>query len=264
MEKNIFDNIRRTLKDIYLTPFIILVLVLLALNIVGIIDSYYDMNFNRIFGLIPLVTPGILSAVYMLKVLWKKKDNIKEVIRYFNMASFVSGVPLIIMNMIIVIITWMIPRFNSMVEVAGGNNSWLRETLLMQVMTTGLLGLAAQILGAVLVILIIVLPVLSLKNPKMVAEGSNIAEVKGARGIMRTTRFLYVGFAMALLGVIMAMMTEGLTGLSHRVTFIISGIQYGYISLSWIIWIIGLLLLLVGAILVLIALFKVIFRKQLR
>lgn len=66
--------VRQEYKKMYSGGILLIVFIILALSIWGTIDRFFDANGNRVLGAVPLITPALLSAWYLVSILRKKEQ----------------------------------------------------------------------------------------------------------------------------------------------------------------------------------------------
>ncbi|GIN73757.1 hypothetical protein J14TS2_42320 [Bacillus sp. J14TS2] len=249
-------------KKVYLGRNLIIVFFILALSVWGTIDSFFDANGDRLLGAVPLITPALLSAWYLVSILrQKERQDTPNIIRKFFNASATISLPIIVVNVLVLLIAWMIPSLRVAVENYEGDHYWWDGSVNMQIMLTGLIGLLGQALGALFTMLLIVLPVLAIKNPKAVTGGSEIEKIEDKEKSNKITKTIYIGLGIFILGLILIFITDGmdfkLAGL--RLSMIL---EFGYAPMRWIIWLLGKALFIIGIALVAIACISVVSAKK--
>ena len=93
----------------------------------------------------------------------------------------------------------MIPANQAFIEGHEGFHYWWPDSIGVQTMITGLGGFAGQIIGAVVVMLLIILPVLSILKPKILQKGSNLTKIKDEDRRNRITAFIYCSLGVIIL-----------------------------------------------------------------
>lgn len=249
-EIKISSYVRQEYKKMYSGRNLLIVFIILALSIWGTIDSFFDANGNRVLGAVPLITPALLSAWYLVSILREKEQqDTPNIVKKFLNATATISLPIVIVNVLVLLIAWMIPSIRTLVENYEGYHYWWDGSINMQIMLTGLVGLVGQGLGALFAMLVIVLPVLAIKKPEAVAGGSNIERIEDKEKSNKIARNLYIGLSIFMLGLILIFTTDGMDFklASLRLNMIL---EFGYAPMRWIIWLLGKALFIIGIALV--------------
>lgn len=199
----------------------------------------------------------------MIGILWKNNWDMPDIMRRLYNSCGIVALPLVLFNVILLIVTWMVPSLRALVELNEGNHYWWPAGFGGQFAITSIVGLVGQAVGGVFAILIVVFPALAVKKPKAVTEGTNMEKIKDDDKRNLTSIFLYFGLSIYVIGVIIALTAEDLDfpQMLPRLERIIDGLQSSYVDMGRMMWLFGLLLIISGVVLVILAIVKMSIQK---
>lgn len=203
-----FEYYRAEARRAYLTPRVLIVVAAFALACWGTLDSFHDAGGERLLGAMPFAAPALLTGWMTLSVVWMRTFSLQTLMARILFAGFVGAVPLIIANMLFLVGAWMVPANRALIHGARFHYWWV-DSIGMQVMLTGLGGFIGQLGGVLLVALIITLPILSLRNPKVVATGSHLWKVEDGKHRDTLAAYVFCGLGSFMLGLLLALPTKG-------------------------------------------------------
>ncbi|MFD2830006.1 hypothetical protein [Corticicoccus populi] len=242
-------------KKIYNKKHLYFLIPLFILSAVGIVDSFFDGDGRRMVAFLPFLLPGVVSAVNTLSVLWKKDLGPTEAIFNFTFSAFFISLPLIIFNLIILIIFWLLPFSRELLETFD-RHAWWRGSIIIQSLNIVLLGYFVQMLGLLIMMLVIVLPVLSIKNPNTVTLGSNLEFFNNENQRNWRAVCVYFGLSSFIIGFIISMESSPFEIIENAVLAVSHTGMMG--TFEGVRFVIGALFLLTGIVLMLIPIILVI------
>lgn len=193
----------------YLGPRLLIAIAAFALSCWGTLDSYRDADGDRILGAMPLLAPGLLAGWMTLSVVWMRNFSIQTLMARILFAGFVGAVPVIIANTLFLLGTWAVPANRALIH-SVRFHYWWEGSIGIQLVLTGFGGLVGQMCGVLAVALIITLPILSLRNPKVVATGSHLWKVEDSKRRDTLAAYVFCGLGSFILGLILVVPTKGL------------------------------------------------------
>lgn len=225
-------------RDLYATRWALLTGLLFALSCWGTWDSFRDVDGERWWAVVPLAAPAALTIAYLLPALWRPGSSAQALAARFLVTGMAAVVPLVVLNTLFLLVAYAVPA--NRVAILG-NHYWWDGTLVLQVVTTSLGGWLGGMLGALFVFIVVILPVLALRRPRLIAEGSHLERIASGRRRMTAGAFVFVGLAVVVVGLIVMAVTEGLGGVGDLVRRVGLMIESG-IHLEWAVWVLGWLL----------------------
>lgn len=110
----LYENTHQTffkeeLEKIYKTKFLYFMIPLILLSIAGVIDNFYDTAGSRILGALPILISAFLSLCYTASIMWDKDLNFPHIIQRIFFGGFLIALPLIILNLMVILATWLFP-----------------------------------------------------------------------------------------------------------------------------------------------------------
>lgn len=233
---------------LYTGPRIFLPVAAVVLATVGTLDSFTDADGARILGALPQIAPGLLSLVHCLMILRGDMTSGYRTARHFLTSAFLSALPVIVVNVLVLIGAWLVPANRALVG-PDAQNVWWPGTLLTQTMLTGLGGYASQIGGAFVAFILVVLPIIAVWHPRTIAQGGTLEKLADTSLGKAAILSLVFGFALSLIGGLTVSFTRGVD--IESIGFELSSMmrlftQIGEAPTSDIVWAFGFLLLIIG------------------
>lgn len=231
-------------RDLYATRWALLAAVLFALSCWGTWDGFHDAEGERWWAVVPMAAPAVLTIAYLLPAAWRPGATAQDLTARFLVTGFAAVVPLAVLNVLFLIAAWVVPSNRAEVRAAAGHY-WWEGGLGQQIVMTGLGGWVGGMLGALFVFMVVILPVLAIRRPDLVAQGSHLTRIGGRRQRHNAVAFVYVGLAVCMVGLIAMAVTEGVGGADDFIRRVRLMIRSG-IDAEWLAWSVGWLMFVGG------------------
>lgn len=215
---------------------------------IGTLDSFTDAGGTRILGALPFIVPGLLSLLHCLLILRDDAPNGRRVTVHFLTSAFVVALPVVVANALVLIGAWLVPSNQALVG-PDVQNTWWPGTLLAQVTITLFGGVAGQIGGALIAFILVVLPVIAVRHPRVIAQGGVLAKIADSRIGKAAILSLVYGIAAAFIGGLMVTFTLklNLSEIGYHLTLLVSTFAHlGTAPATQVVWAFGFLLVILG------------------
>ncbi|WP_406249224.1 hypothetical protein ACI7YT_04190 [Microbacterium sp. M] len=229
-------------------------LVVLSLAIVagvwGVFATLADASGDDFGGNLAVIAPGLYAGWCMLEMAWKRAPSIGHVLMRMLTACFVApafvAIPIGIVQAIVVAF----PAVRQTIAESGAQNGgfhyWWSEGVVAQLFLVPMAGYVIGMCIPLGVVLIIVMPVLSIRAPKIAAAGSHLERVDGpARP--SATAFVFVGLGATTLGIVLWVFGDGgsILEFPEGVADSVAALSYGDFSME-VLWPLGVVLVAGG------------------
>lgn len=229
----------------------IVLVVATALGVGGVLDTMTDAGGDRRWGDLALVGPGIYAGWCMLEMAWTKLASVGPVLVRMVTACFVAplfvAVPVGLVQAVAVAFPGVRQAIDDATAANGGFHYWWSEGIGAQLGLVPGAGYAIGMCVSLAVILIIVLPVLSLRAPHVAASGSHLEQVAPGRR-NAATAFVYVGLGAVTLGTALWLFGEGgsIVEFPEDLGRFTEALSYGVVPWEDAIWLVGVVLTVPG------------------
>ena len=217
----------------------------------GVFDSMTDAGGDRFAGSLFLAAPGIYAGWCMLEVAWKRLASIASVILRLFAACFVAPALVAIPVAVIQLIAVAFPGVRDAIAEAqaqnGGFHYYWDEGIGTRLF---LMPLGSYVMGmcvALGVALILALPIISIRDPHIAAQGSHIEKVEGGKRIS-TTAFVFVGLGAMTLGILLWGFGDGgsIADFPEDLGRLFDALSYGYVYWRDTVWLLGVAFVVLG------------------
>lgn len=225
-------------------------LVAIAAATWGAFDSMTDAGDDRFWGNLALAGPGIYAGWCMLELALRRSVTIGAVVIRLLSACLVAPALVAIPVGVILAISVIFPGVRDAIADAqarnGGFHYYWSEGIVAQLF---LVPLGGWVIGACIalgVCLIVTMPILSLRAPTVVAAGSHIEQVQGAKRDS-TTALIFCGLGATVLGIALWVFGDGgsIVEFPRDLGRFLSGLSYGF---DWdeATWLFGVVFVILG------------------
>ncbi|MGF6822511.1 hypothetical protein M2317_001415 [Microbacterium sp. ZKA21] len=229
-------------------------LIVLSLAIVagvwGVLVTLADASGDGIGGNLAVIAPGLYAGWCMLEMAWKRAPSIGHVLMRMLTACFVAPVFVAIPIGIVQAIAVAFPAVRQTIAESGAQNGgfhyWWSEGVVAQLFLVPMAGYVIGMCIPLGVVLIIVMPVLSIRAPRIAAAGSHLERVDGRAG-PSATAFVFVGLGATTLGIVLWVFGDGgsILEFPDGVARSLDALSYGDVSLE-VFWPLGVVLVVAG------------------
>ncbi|PKI90310.1 hypothetical protein CW368_11070 [Actinomycetales bacterium SN12] len=230
---------------------LVVLIAAIAAGVWAVFDTLADADGERPWGMLPVAAPAAYAGWCMLEIAWKPLSEIGPVLRRLVTACFVAplfvAVPVGVVQAIAVAFPGVRQTIDDASSANDGFHYWWSEGIGAQL---GLVPVAGYVIGTcapLAVLLIIVMPVLSLRAPRIAAEGSHLEKVEqGRRGA--ATAFVFVGLGSMTLGVGFWTFGDGgsLVEFPEDLGRFLDAVSHGYVPWDDAVWLVGVVLVVLG------------------
>lgn len=217
----------------------------------GVFDSMTDAGGDRFAGNLFIAAPGIYAGWCMLEVAWKRLASIATVILRLFAACFVAPAFVAIPVAVIQLIAVAFPGVRDAIAEAqahnGGFHYYWDEGIATNLFLMPLGSYAIGMCVALGVALILALPIISIRDPHIAAQGSHIEKVEGGKRIS-TTAFVFVGLGATTLGIVLWGFGDGgsIAEFPEDLGRFLSALSYGYAYWDDAVWLLGVVFVVLG------------------
>lgn len=223
----------------------------LLIGTIGILDSFFDVEGERILAYLPLFVPGLFASWYLISIAFMENATTKEFSSRFYFACFAAGIPLIIFQLLIAGILVNIPIFKNLVWDNYYTHAFWQPDIIYQFILVSIIMYFASLFISLFLALLIGLPLIALKNPKILLTGSILTRVEDndlQRKLLGIVFFSLSSFIFGLIANKVTIAFFNAKELPYGFTEIFDSISTGKISTSELFWLIGWLLIALSAI----------------
>lgn len=230
---------------------LIVLILAIGAGVWGVVDTLTDAGGDRPWGTLSIAAPGIYAGWCVLEMAWKRVSGARPVlVRMFTaclVAPLFVAVPLGVIQAIMIAFPWVRRTVADATAANNGFHYWWSEGIGAQL---GLVPGAGYVIGMCVplgAVLIIVLPVLSLRAPRIAAEGSHLEKVEPGRRDA-TTAAVFVGLGVTTLGIGLWAFGDGgsIIEFPEDLGRFVEASSYGYVPWDEAVWLIGVVLVVLG------------------
>lgn len=232
----------------YTGPRIVLPLAAVVIAAIGTLDSFADTDGTRVLGALPFIAPGLVSLVHCLLILRRETPTGRDVTIHFLTSAFVVALPVVIVDLLFLIGAWLVPANQALVG-SDAQNAWWPGSVGTQSVIMVFGGIFGQIGGALIAFILVVLPVIAIRRPRVIAQGGALEKIADTKIGKAAILSLVLGISAAFIGGLMVAFTRGLDigDLGYELSYMGATFgQLGSAPISQMIWAIGLLLTILG------------------
>ncbi len=188
----------------YRFPAVILPILLMALATWGTSDGMRDIHGDRFFGALPMLTPAVLSAWWVIRgALERGPTPVGLILRMISAILYVP-IPLVAGITLSIAGMWLIPANRAMVEGASSHYWWPKmlgsaiiktgtASLGEQMLVTGFMAFLIASFAGLITSIFILLPVVSLRR-----KGAAFGVTLPGQG--NSAAYVFIGFAVIVAG----------------------------------------------------------------
>src|SRR5699024_2370878 len=195
-------------------------------------------------------------------------------------SAVVGTIPLILAYTIFAFGAWLLPVNRRWIGSLDDFHYWWSDAIGIQLIRIFGVGFSMQFLGSLFIFLIVVLPVYTMRHPETMLIGSRLSNKMSERTQRSLVKSVTVSISLFTLGALLSGMTKGLFLGSRREMFSFSGLQkaaqsilpqakeiiinmqYGIFEMESVIWLFGIILLVIGALLFLWVMINIVFEAR--
>ncbi|MEV7632106.1 hypothetical protein AB0N64_06850 [Microbacterium sp. NPDC089318] len=232
------------------TNLIVLILAV-ALGVWGVFDSMTDAGGDRPWGTLSIAAPGIYAGWCMLEMAWKPLSQVGTVLMRLMTACFIAplfvAVPVGVVQAVAVAFPGVRQTIDDATSANNGFHYWWSEGIGAQLALVPGAGYVVGVCAPLAVILIIVMPVLSLRAPRIAADGSHLEKVEPG-GRESATAFVFVGLGATTLGIGLWVFGDGgsIVEFPEGLSRFLQAVSYGHVPWGDAMWLIGVVLVVLG------------------
>lgn len=229
---------------------LVVLLLAIAAGVWGTFTTLADAAGDGFGGNLALAAPGIYAGWCMLEMAWKRGSSIGHVLMRMVTACFIApafvSIPIGIVQAIAVAFPIVRQTIAESEAQNGGFHYWWSEGIVAQLFLVPMAGYVIGMCIPLGVVLIIVMPVLSIRAPKIAAAGSHLERVDG-RARPSATAFVFVGLGATTLGIVLWVFGDGdsILEFPEGVARSLDALSYGDFSME-VLWPVGVVLVVAG------------------
>jgi hypothetical protein len=183
-----------------------------ALGVWGSFDSMTDAGGDRLWGNLATIAPGVYAGWCMLEPALRRSASIGAVLMRMVSACLIAPGLVSVPIGIVQAIAMLFPSAREAIAASssdnGGFHYYWSEGIVAQIFLVPFAGWIIGMCVALGVCLILSLPILSVRAPRVVATGSHIDEVSGVKRDS-TTAFVFCGLGATVLGIALWVFGDG-------------------------------------------------------
>lgn len=253
-EKDPIDDphpLRADLRAMRRGANLVVLLVAVAGGVWGVFDTLADAGGDHPWGTLSIAAPAVYAGWCMLEMAWKPLSQVGTVLLRLMTACFVAPLFVAVPVGIVQAVALAFPGVRQTIADATAANDgfhyWWSEGLGAQLALVPGAGYVVGMCAPLAVILIIVMPVLSLRAPSIAAEGSHLEKVEPGRRDAATA-FVFVGLGATVLGIGLWGFGEGrsIGEFPEYLGRFVEALSYGYARWDEAVWLIGVVLIVLG------------------
>ena len=229
---------------------LIVLIAAIAAGVWGSFDSMTDADGDRFWGNLTVAAPGIYAGWCMLEIAWARLAHIGTVLLRLVSSCIIApafvAVPVALVQAIAIAFPSVRQSIADAEAANGGFHYWWSEGVVAQLFLVPMAGYVIGMCIPLGVVLIIVMPVLSIRAPKIAAAGSHLERVDGpARP--SATAFVFVGLGATTLGIVLWVFGDGgsILEFPEGVADSVAALSYGDFSME-VLWPLGVVLVAGG------------------
>ncbi|WP_460799990.1 hypothetical protein [Microbacterium sp. GXF0217] len=241
---------RTELRSLVAGGNLVALVLAIILGVWGMFATLSDASGDGIGGNLALVAPGLYSGWCMLEMAWKRTAAVGPLLLRTLAACFVAPAFVAIPIGLVQAIAVAFPGVRQLIVESAAQNGdfhyWWDEGIAAQLFLVPLAGYLIGMCIPLGVVLIIVLPVISIRAPHIAAEGSHLERV-GGRGRLSATAFVFVGLGATTLGIVLWAFGDGgsILDFPEGVARSFDALSYGDLSME-VFWPLGVMLVVAG------------------
>lgn len=231
---------------------LVVLIAAIAAGVWGVFDTLADAGGDRPWGTLSIAAPAVYAGWCMLEMAWKPLSQVGTVLVRLMTACFIAplfvALPVGAVQAIAVAFPGVRQTIDDATAANDGFHYWWSEGLGAQLALVPGAGYVVGVCAPLAVILIIVMPVLSLRAPSIAAEGSHLEKVEPGRRDAATA-FVFVGLGATTLGIGLWSFGDGgsLLEFPEGVGRVLNAASYGYVLGDEVVWLLGVVLVVLGA-----------------
>lgn len=234
---------------------LVVLTVSIGLGVWGALDSMVDADGERFWGNLAIGAPGLYAGWCMLEPAWRRGVDLLSLMMRIVSACLIAPLLVAIPVGILLAIAVAFPGVRDVIASATAENRGFHYYWSEGIGTQlALVPLGGWIIGACIALgacLVLTLPILSLRAPSVLAAGSHLQKVAGAKRDS-TTALLFCGLGVLVLGICLWIFGDG-DGIADFPSALWREVQYAlrYGEVYWreATWLIGVVLVVVGLVL---------------
>lgn len=242
--------LRTELRSLVSGVDLIVLVLAFGVGVWGVFTTFADAAGDGFGGNFAFIAPGLYSGWCMLEMAWKRAASIGHVLLRLLTACFIAPAFVAIPIGVAQAIAVAFPGVRRTIEDAavqnGGFHYWWSEGVVAQLFLVPLAGYMIGMCIPLGVVLIVVMPVLSIRAPQIAAWGSHLERVDG--GARRwATAFVFVGLGAMTLGIGLWLFGDGgsILEFPDGVADSLEALSYGAFSME-VLWPLGVVLVVAG------------------
>lgn len=231
----------------------LVVLVLaVAVGVWGVFDSMTDAGGDRFIGIFSTVSPSVFAGWCMLEPALRRRSSTGGVILRLASACAIAPALVAIPIGAVQAIAVLFPGIRNVIDAAAAGNGGFHyhwaEGIGAQLLLVPVAGWMIGACVALGVCIILTLPIISLRRPDTVSSGSHI-EAVAAEERDPTTAFVFCGLGVTMLGIGLWVFGggNGIDEFPGDLARFMQSLSYGYASWHNAMWLVGVVLVVVGA-----------------
>lgn len=218
----------------------------------GVFDSMTDAGGDRFAGNLVVAAPGIYAGWCMLEIAWKRLASVGAVLLRMVAACFVAPAFVALPVAVVQAIAVAFPGVRQVITDAqaqnGGFHYFWDEGFATQLLLVPLGGYVIGMCIPLGVVLILVLPIVSIRAPQIAGQGSHLQKLEGGKRDS-TTALVFCGLGAIVLGIVLWVFGGGdaISDFPEDLGRLVQGlIRYGSFSWGDATWLFGVMLVAVG------------------
>ena len=222
-----------------------------ALGVWGSFDSMTDAGGDRFLGNLALVMPGVYAGWCMLEPALRRVTGLEVVLMRLVSACLIAAAFVSFPIGVILAVVMILPSARDAVTAATANNGgfhyYWSEGIVAQLFLVSFVGWIIGMGVALGVCLILTMPILSVRAPHVVATGSHLEEVRGAKRDS-TTAFVFCGLGATTLGIGLWLFGDGgsILEVPEDLGRFLRWLSRGSFEWDQAIWLFGVLFVVIG------------------
>lgn len=230
---------------------LVVLIAAIAAGVWGVFDSLSDAGGDRPWGTLSIAAPAVYAGWCMLEMAWKPLSQVGTVLLRLMTACFVAPLFVAVPVGVVQAIAVAFPRVRQTIDDAtSGNNGfhyWWSEGIGAQLGLVPGAGYVVGVCAPLAVMLIIVMPVLSIRAPRIAAKGSHLEKVEPGRR-NAATAFVFVGLGATTLGIGLWAFGDGgsIIDFPEDLGRFLNAVSYGYVRWDEAVWLVGVVLVVLG------------------
>lgn len=231
---------------------LVALLVAVGFGVFGVFDSMVDADGARIWGTLVVAAPSAYAAWCVLEPAWRRRPEMVGLLLRIASGCLVAPLLAAVSIGIVQAVAVAFPGVRNLIEAAAeanrGFHYFWSEGIVSQLFLVPVAGWAIGGFAGLMGVLIVTLPVLSLRRPAAVTAGSHIDEVSSGRRDA-TAALVFCGLGALTLGICLWIFGDGgslLDAPAAAVQLIGAWSRLGVFRWSEAIWLSGVACVVVG------------------